>query len=116
MFRSSAVQRFSNPENFTPLTIVIATAVKEEVSRANPKCSLHDSCLVVIPALNEEETVTNVVGELSRRGFSRIRVIDNGSTDATASRARAAGAEVLTEPGVDMDKHAGADYQTFLPV
>jgi glycosyltransferase involved in cell wall biosynthesis len=35
---------------------------------------------------------------LRRRGFERIRVIDNGSTDATASRARAAGAEVLAEP------------------
>ena len=61
-------------------------------------CSFHDSCLVVIPALNEEETVANVVAELWRRGFSRIRVIDNGSADATASRARATGAEVLTEP------------------
>jgi glycosyltransferase involved in cell wall biosynthesis len=58
----------------------------------------HDSCLVVIPALNEEATVADVVRNLQRRGFSRIRVIDNGSTDGTASRARAAGAEVLHEP------------------
>jgi glycosyltransferase involved in cell wall biosynthesis len=53
---------------------------------------------VVIPALNEEQTVARVVRELRRRGFERIRVIDNGSTDATATRARAAGAEVLHEP------------------
>jgi glycosyltransferase involved in cell wall biosynthesis len=59
---------------------------------------LRDSCLVVIPALNEEATVADVVRDLQRRGFSRIRVIDNGSSDATASRARGAGAEVLTEP------------------
>ncbi len=76
---------------------MIATAVKEQASRANSKCSLHDSCLVVIPALNEEETVANVVRDLRRRGLKRIRVIDNGSTDTTASRARAAGAEVFSE-------------------
>jgi glycosyltransferase involved in cell wall biosynthesis len=34
---------------------------------------------------------------LCGRGFERIRVIDNGSTDATASRARAAGAEIFSE-------------------
>jgi glycosyltransferase involved in cell wall biosynthesis len=48
--------------------------------------------------LNEEETVANVVRNLRRRRFERIRVIDNGSCDATAQRARAAGAEVLREP------------------
>jgi glycosyltransferase involved in cell wall biosynthesis len=52
----------------------------------------------VIPALNEEETVASVVHDFRRRGFKRIRVIDNGSTDSTALRARTAGAEVLTEP------------------
>jgi cellulose synthase/poly-beta-1,6-N-acetylglucosamine synthase-like glycosyltransferase len=56
------------------------------------------SCLVVIPALNEEETVADVVRNLRHQNFKRIRVIDNGSSDATARRARAAGAEVLTEP------------------
>src|SRR5207247_7383768 len=50
------------------------------------------------PALNEEVTVADVVRNLRQQGFHRIRVIDNGSTDATAQRARAAGAEVLTEP------------------
>lgn len=59
---------------------------------------LRNACLVVVPALNEEETVANVVMNLRQRGFERIRVIDNGSTDATAARARAAGAEVFVEP------------------
>ena len=53
---------------------------------------------MVIPALNEEATVADVVRNLQRRGLSRIRVIDNGSVDGTAKRARAAGAEVLMEP------------------
>jgi len=59
---------------------------------------LRDSCLVVIPALNEEVTIADVIRNLQRQGFSRIRVIDNGSSDGTAQRARAAGAEVLSEP------------------
>jgi glycosyltransferase involved in cell wall biosynthesis len=59
--------------------------------------AMRESCLVVIPALNEEETIATVVQNLRRRGFRRIRVIDNGSSDATASRAGAAGADVLIE-------------------
>lgn len=59
---------------------------------------LRDSCLVIIPALNEEVTIADVIRNLQRQGFSRIRVIDNGSSDGTAQRARAAGAEVLSEP------------------
>lgn len=76
----------------------MATAVEQEVLSASFTRSLRDSCLVVIPALNEEATIANVVRNLRRQGFSRIRVIDNGSSDATAERARAAGAEVLSEP------------------
>jgi glycosyltransferase involved in cell wall biosynthesis len=60
--------------------------------------SVWQSSLVIIPALNEELTVAGVVRELRHRGFERIRVIDNGSTDRTAERARAAGAEVFSEP------------------
>jgi glycosyltransferase involved in cell wall biosynthesis len=76
---------------------VSATKLEEQASRTSPKCSFYDSCLVVIPALNEEATIATVVRDLRRRGFQRIRVIDNGSSDATASRAGAAGADVLTE-------------------
>ncbi len=77
---------------------MIATAI-EALPESRPLVhSLRDSCLVVIPALNEEVTVADVVRNLRQQGFHRIRVIDDGSTDATAQRARAAGAEVLTEP------------------
>jgi glycosyltransferase involved in cell wall biosynthesis len=76
---------------------VSATALKEPVSRANATRSFHDFCLVVVPALNEEETVGDVVRDLRRRGFRRIRVIDNGSSDGTASHAARAGADVLME-------------------
>ena len=33
--------------------------------------ALRDSCLVVIPALNEEATIENVVWNLRQRGFER---------------------------------------------
>jgi glycosyltransferase involved in cell wall biosynthesis len=77
---------------------VSATEPDAQRSRASPKCLFHDSCLVVIPALDEEATIATVVQNLRRLGFRRIRVIDNGSSDATASRALIAGADVMTEP------------------
>lgn len=52
----------------------------------------------VIPALNEAQTVGRVVESLVPFGLRRVVVGDNGSTDATAEIARAAGAEVVTEP------------------
>jgi glycosyltransferase involved in cell wall biosynthesis len=77
---------------------VVATAAEEQVLRENCQRSVRESCLVVIPALNEEQTVAGVVRDLRGRGFNRVRVIDNSSSDKTAERARAAGAEVLVEP------------------
>jgi glycosyltransferase involved in cell wall biosynthesis len=56
------------------------------------------SIQVIIPALDEETTVATVVETLRALGLTRIRVVDNGSTDATVARARAAGAEVIEEP------------------
>jgi glycosyltransferase involved in cell wall biosynthesis len=77
---------------------VIETLEKREVRRRTHAEALRDSCLVVIPALNEETTIADVVQNVRRQGLHRIRVIDNGSSDATAQRARDAGAEVLGEP------------------
>lgn len=55
-------------------------------------------CTVIIPALNEEATIGRVVAELRERGFRQILVVDNGSSDRTACRARLAGAMVVREP------------------
>ncbi|MBK7928072.1 MAG: glycosyltransferase family 2 protein [Bryobacterales bacterium] len=52
----------------------------------------------IIPALNEAESIAHVVQALLRLGIHHVRVVDNGSTDATAAIARQSGAEVLTEP------------------
>ena len=53
--------------------------------------------LVIIPVLNEEETIAGVIKDLQRVGLSNIRVVDNGSCDRSIEVAQAAGAEVLQE-------------------
>jgi len=54
---------------------------------------------VVIPALNEEEPIAEVVREVIATGTPReVIVVDNGSTDQTAERARNAGARVVSAP------------------
>src|SRR5438067_13638164 len=54
---------------------------------------------VIIPALNEEEPIAGVMREVAAAKIpSEIIVVDNGSTDQTAYRARAAGAKVVAEP------------------
>lgn len=53
---------------------------------------------VIIPALNEEEAIGQVLDELPRRLVRHAIVVDNGSTDATSAAARAHGAHVVREP------------------
>jgi glycosyltransferase involved in cell wall biosynthesis len=54
---------------------------------------------VVIPALNEQEPIPGVVREcFATSVLDEVIVVDNGSTDRTAERAREAGARVITAP------------------
>lgn len=53
---------------------------------------------VVIPCLDEETTIGAVVREVLEQGANEVIVVDNGSNDATAQRAREAGATVIDEP------------------
>lgn len=55
------------------------------------------SIAVIIPALNEEQAIRGVVSRIPDF-VNKIIVADNGSTDRTAARARAAGAEVVSVP------------------
>jgi len=55
--------------------------------------------IVIVPAYNEEGSVGSVVAEIRREAPDfDVLVIDDGSIDATAKRARDAGATVLTNP------------------
>ncbi|HWZ50052.1 MAG TPA: glycosyltransferase family 2 protein [Granulicella sp.] len=53
---------------------------------------------VIIPALNEAESIGHVVSNLPWSLIAECIVVDNGSTDATDAIARAAGARIVTSP------------------
>jgi glycosyltransferase involved in cell wall biosynthesis len=78
----------------------------------------------IIPALNEEGAIGLVVEAIRVAGADQIIVVDNGSTDQTASEALKAGAHVVSEPkrgygqacftGVRTAEAAKADIVIFL--
>ena len=53
---------------------------------------------VVMPALNEEDSIGLVLGDIPKSLVRHVYVVDNGSDDATASVAAAHGATVVPEP------------------
>lgn len=53
---------------------------------------------IIIPALNESESIGQVVASMPWPLIAECIVVDNGSTDATAQIAQAAGARVITSP------------------
>jgi glycosyltransferase involved in cell wall biosynthesis len=53
---------------------------------------------IIIPALNEAESIGRVVSEMPWPLIAECIVVDNGSTDATASIAAQAGARVIQSP------------------
>ena len=60
--------------------------------------SYEDVC-VLIPTLNEEESIGAVIKEFKDLGFENILVIDGHSTDETVSLAETAGARVVIQSG-----------------
>jgi glycosyltransferase involved in cell wall biosynthesis len=57
------------------------------------------ACLAIVPAYNEEATLTGVLASLRRHAPEcDVLVIDDGSTDSTAEVAHAGGAQVLRLP------------------
>jgi glycosyltransferase involved in cell wall biosynthesis len=71
---------------------------------------------VVIPALNEEEPIAAVVRACLTTGLPReVIVVDNGSSDRTAERARAAGARVVSEPTPGYGRACAAGIRALSP-
>ncbi len=65
---------------------------------------------VIIPALNECESIGHVVSSLPWPLIAECIVVDNGSTDETAAIAAGAGARVITSPqGYGAACKAGSD-------
>lgn len=66
---------------------------------------------VIIPTLNESETIALCVRSASAAGASEIIIADGGSEDDTVENARRAGAThvVVSNPGRGTQLHAGAN-------
>jgi glycosyltransferase involved in cell wall biosynthesis len=71
---------------------------------------------VIIPALNEEEPIAGVVREVAATKIpGEIIVVDNGSTDRTAQRARDAGARVVSEAASGYGRACMAGIRALSP-
>ena len=70
---------------------------------------------VVTPCLNEEDAIPGVVREVLAQGADEVIVVDNGSTDATAARARNAGARVVSEPQRGYGRACAAGLRAVRP-
>lgn len=60
--------------------------------------NMESTISVIIPALNEAESIGQVVSSMPWALIAECIVVDNGSTDETAALAAAAGARVITSP------------------
>jgi len=58
-----------------------------------------DEVCILIPTLNEGQTIGPVVREFKAQGYDNILVMDGKSTDSTVKNAREAGATVKTQSG-----------------
>jgi glycosyltransferase involved in cell wall biosynthesis len=83
------------------------------MTAANPESG---AVSVIIPALNEEEPITDVVRAVAGTEIPRdIIVVDNGSTDQTAERARAARARVIVEAQRGYGRACAAGIRALYP-
>lgn len=70
---------------------------------------------LIIPALNEVETLGPLLRQVPGTIFSQIVVVDNGSEDLTAEAAAAAGAVVVYEPRRGYGQACASGLRKLLP-
>ena len=72
---------------------------------------------VIIPAFNEADSITKVLGDIPEDLVSEVVVVDNNSTDDTSEKAQRAGTTVLSEPrqGYGFACLKGVDYLKSKP-
>ena len=58
-----------------------------------------DDVCVIVPTLDEAETIGDVVRGFREQGYSNVLVVDGGSTDGTREEAKRAGAGVVEQSG-----------------
>lgn len=73
--------------------------------------------VVIIPAMNEEESIGKVIQDIPKDIVSEVLVCNNGSSDSTAEVASKAGATVLDEPraGYGWACLKGMEYAAEMP-
>jgi hypothetical protein len=73
---------------------------------------MRERTVVIIPALNEEASLGDVLRDIPKGMVNEVVVVDNGSTDKTVRVARGLGATVVSEParGYGGACLAGIDY------
>jgi glycosyltransferase involved in cell wall biosynthesis len=70
---------------------------------------------IIIPCLNEEAPIFDVVRDVLAEGIGEVIVVDNGSTDRTAERAETAGARVVREPRRGYGRACAAGFAAIKP-
>ncbi len=90
-------------------------AVRSQAAATRPIVDFAAATSVVIPCLNEEESIAGVVRDVLAQGVGEVIVVDNGSTDATAARAREAGARVVSERAPGYGRACAAGLRAVRP-
>lgn len=76
---------------------------------------------IVLPTLNEEKAVGEVIDELNKEGYNNILVVDGHSNDKTVEIAKSKGARVVIQEGKGKTdaiksciKHLNTEYTLFM--
>jgi glycosyltransferase involved in cell wall biosynthesis len=86
------------------------TMVANSLTKRDPLAQIRSLTAAVIPAYQDEKHIGDIVRR-TRERLDRVLVVDDGSSDQTAQRAREAGAEVIAH---DQNRGKGEAIKTGL--